>query len=289
MHTIIRIHLLMLLLVLPFIIAAETMTIARGSGDFDFHWRDDTTLRVFYHRPAKWGPSSPILFVMHGVKRNADDYRDDWVEHADDRGLLILAPQFNDDDFPGSAAYNLGNMIADDGRLRPEEQWSFSAIEPIFAAVRASTGARTRGYCMYGHSAGAQFVHRFALFKPKAQLQLALAANAGWYTLPSSEHVWPYGLGGVELESERYAEAFSQPLIIMLGEDDTDPEHKYLRRTEEALQQGPHRFARGRFFVETAAQAARDAGKRLKWKLVIVPDVGHSNSGMAAYAIRLLR
>ena len=36
------------------------------------------------------------------------------------------------------------------------------------------------------------------------------------------------------------------PLTILLGEDDNDPNSKYLRRTPEALAQGAHRLARGR-------------------------------------------
>ena len=33
--------------------------------------------------PAGAMPETPVLFVMHGVNRNADKYRDDWQVHAE--------------------------------------------------------------------------------------------------------------------------------------------------------------------------------------------------------------
>jgi len=49
-------------------------------------------------------------------------------------------------------------------------------------------------FSMFGHSAGAQFVHRYITFMPQGHLRAAVAANSGWYTLPDQTLKLPYGL-----------------------------------------------------------------------------------------------
>ena len=44
--------------------------------------------------------------------------------------------------------------------------------------------------------------------------------------------------------------ASQAPLAVVLGEQDNDPFHKHLNRSERAMIQGPHRLARGRHFFE---------------------------------------
>jgi hypothetical protein len=39
-------------------------------------------------------------------------------------------------EFPGSRSYNLGNVSDRNGLRYPEAQWSYTAIEDIFDAVR---------------------------------------------------------------------------------------------------------------------------------------------------------
>ena len=45
-----------------------------------------------------------------------------------------------------------------------------------FVTVKAATGNRSERYHLYGHSAGAQFVHRFLYFMPDARVAKAVAA-----------------------------------------------------------------------------------------------------------------
>merc|ERR1712083_910719 len=100
---------------------------------------------------------------------------------------------------------------------------------------------------------GAQFVHRFLYWCPFSPVEAAIAANAGWYTMPNMDEAWPYGLqktplaDSIDMNLLRYS--FACPLIILLGSQDTNPESKDLRHTPEAEKQGPHRLARGQAFV----------------------------------------
>ena len=53
-----------------------------------------------------------------------------------------------------------------------------AAIEPLFDHARARFGMEADAYSIYGHSAGAQFVHRFLFHVPDARVARAVAANA---------------------------------------------------------------------------------------------------------------
>jgi hypothetical protein len=59
-------------------------------------------LQVFTYRPANWS-GQRLLFVMHGVLRNADEYRDHAVGMADRFDALVVAPKFDSERFPRTA------------------------------------------------------------------------------------------------------------------------------------------------------------------------------------------
>lgn len=237
-------------------------------------------LRVFYAEPAGEDlHDAPVVIVMHGVNRNADDYRDNWIGLAEHYGLRVYAPEFTRRAFPGAAAYNLG-------RIGQEGVSSYAAIEPLFAAITQRGAAD--GYILFGHSAGAQFVHRALLFEDMPHLLKAYSANAGWYTLPDQGSDWPYGLAGVPVSEDQIAAWLGRPMTLLLGDADTDPDDPNLRRTPEALAQGPHRFARGLFFFQSARAEAERLNAPLGWRVVTVEGVAHDNAGMAQAAAYLI-
>src|SRR4051812_545594 len=72
-------------------------TIAVGAGKFEFAphaRRPQHRLTVWTYRPDAFGPDSPIVFVMHGVKRNGQGYRDNWAPHSRKAGFLLVVPEF---------------------------------------------------------------------------------------------------------------------------------------------------------------------------------------------------
>jgi hypothetical protein len=231
---------------------------------------------------------TPVVFVMHGVNRDADRYRDEWADLARRHGFIVIAPQFGVRDFPGSLGYNTGYFVEADGSPRPRHRWSFAAIEPLFDDVRARFGTGSLRYTIYGHSAGAQFVHRYVLFVPEARIERVIAANAGWYTMPDEAVAFPYGLGGTPVGPDALQAVLGKSLTIMLGTADTDRADPDLRRTPEADAQGPHRFARGHAFFERGQSAATAAAVPFGWTIVEVPGIAHSNAGMAAAAAALI-
>jgi poly(3-hydroxybutyrate) depolymerase len=242
-------------------------------------------LRVHATRPPGLAADRPVVIVMHGVQRNARDYRDQWHELALRHDFLLLVPEFSAADFPGSEGYNFGYQRDREGQPRPRDRWAYAALEPLFDDARRRFGVTTPRYALYGHSAGAQFVHRYLFFTPDARIARAVPANAGWYMMPDYATGYPYGLGGSAVTPEDLRRALALPVTVLLGERDTDPEHPSLRRTPEALRQGANRLERGqRFFATAQAQADRQ-GAPFAWRQVLVPGADHDNRLMAPAAI----
>ncbi len=259
-----------------------------GAGRF---WYQDpaaatgTGLWVWYHRPAALAPTTPVVFVMHGNSRNASDYRDNWIDLSEKYGFLVVAPEFDRHDFP-AAAYHRGNAYYNNGGqvvALDRRRWTYPIIDRVFAAVRGITGNRTESFSLFGHSAGGQFVHRYMTFTGGPKVNVAVAANAGWYTMPVKDENFPYGLGGTAIADRDLKKLFGARMIVLLGERDVLLTRN-VRQTPEANRQGRDRLARGKFYFAAAKRAADRVGGRFNWRLETVPGVGHDNRGMAISA-----
>ena len=289
------------------------MTLKVGTGKF--RWDDSTgrsdpdkPLDVYYYRPEKVTEDTPVWFIMHGTGRNADDYRDYFVDAAKEQGALIIAPEFSKSDWKGSTGYNLGNISASNSDLTPvsERDWSFSKIEPLFDYVvdKVEPTIAADGYYMFGHSAGAQFTHRFLAWEPDARVKLAVSANAGWYTVPQGDdqgykYDWPYSTSQApdyNASTSTYDpfpinnlnNFLSSDLVVLLGEEDTKRTDN-LRQTKEADDQGRNRFERGQYFYAEGQDEARTRNVDFNWELQTVPGIGHEGSKMAIPAAELFR
>ncbi len=225
---------------------------------------------------------------MHGVKRDADTYRDTWATAAERFGFLLLCPEFSTADYPRKA-YQLGNLMDGERRPLPEEEWTFGVIERLFDEVKEATGNTGERYHIYGHSAGGQFVHRLALFSPEARFDQAVTANTGWYTMPTFRgKKFPYGLRRSGSTPERLEWSFGRRLVVLLGDQDTDAEDPFLRKSAAARKQGRNRFERGHAFYATAQNEAARLGVRLNWSLRTAPGAAHVDGQMMPAAARIL-
>ncbi len=251
-------------------------------------------IEVYTYIPESYSTESKVLFVIHGSSRNPIEYREAWLGIANQYNVLLLCPNFSAvDGFPDSHHFNMGNMFEmdeDDIIIAEtvEDDWSFSLIDPIFEYMKSQMGNNSIGYYIYGHSAGSQFVHRMLFFKPEAKVIKAVCANAGWYTMPDLDILFPYGMKGTGANKEILSAIFSKDMTVLLGDQDTDTESSSLRQTPEAMEQGIHRLERGNTFFALAEERAEDWKVDFHWKLQIVEGIGHSNSLMAPYAGEVL-
>ena len=261
-----------------------------GFGKLRFQARDRKRLSAYVYRASNFNPSNgPIWFIMHGAKRNADHYLTVAAPVAERYQALVIAIEFSRHDFPSGNDYTLGVTIngrADEqsykeGRWHNPNAYLYAEVERVFEAVRRSLGGQQLGYYLFGHSAGAQFTHRLITFMPHARVLGAVAANAGWYTLPvwgkGSQFAMPYGLRGSPLENTKLQSLLAAPLTLLLGSLDTttpstDP---LVRGTPQAMKQGDTRLARGLHYFKMGEANAQAMHTTFAWRLAIAPGAGH--------------
>lgn len=259
-----------------------------GAGQFDYDdIRSGHRIPVFYYCPPKISRSTQVLLVMHGVLRNANKYRDVWIHLVQQHDVILVAPEFSEEHFPGCQGYNLGN-ICEGNAASLTENSAIAILERLFDHIRQTMNLTTEEYLLYGHSAGAQFVHRAMLFLDSPRVRIAVAANAGWYTLPTFETQFPYGLGNSPCSTEQLRLGLEKRLVLLLGEQDTERADKHLRMTQRALQQGEHRYERGQTAFRIARETATAMKTRFGWGLESVPKIGHSNLSIAPIAAAIL-
>ena len=253
-------------------------------------------MRLWYARPQRITPDTPVVLVMHGGARDADNYRDSWGSYAERYNVLVVAPEVSQADFPTGWGYQTGNWVSPDssstdaskGRRNPPEESSFAAVDRAFDQLRERFGLNATDYDIWGHGSGAQFVTRMIMLYPQARVRTAVAANAGNYTFPDWTLPLRYGLQNTGIEPEDLKAAYAHHLVIMLGTADNDPSHRLLSRLEIARAQGPHRLAKGRNFYALNQEWAEKLDTPYNWELRTVYGIGHSGRQMAESGARYL-
>ena len=91
-----------------------------AAGDYSFKAWSGPELSVFYSVPDGSGPQTPILIVIPGARRNADEYRDQWHDLAHANGFIVLTLAAKLEDFPTEYDYNAGGVLDAKGQQRPE-------------------------------------------------------------------------------------------------------------------------------------------------------------------------
>jgi poly(3-hydroxybutyrate) depolymerase len=243
----------------------------------------DTRNPVWLHayRPAGHTPDRPVVFAMHGMARNGAEYRDHWVDIADRHRVLILAPAFPHETHPGEGAYNDGGVVDAAGGITPSRRWAYQVPARMLALLQRAGVTKRRQAFLFGHSAGAEFAQRLALLTDRSPFCAVVAANAGWYTLPSLLRPFPEGLGGLGLTEADLEARLTWPLTILAGEADTDTAGPSVPTLPAALAQGPHRFARARHVMDFARAEAVRRGTACHWRLETAPGIAHDGHAMA--------
>ncbi|HUQ43843.1 MAG TPA: hypothetical protein VM451_05440 [Candidatus Limnocylindria bacterium] len=267
-----------------------------------------------------------LVVVIQGDRRRAADYLDAAVAAAaagssDD--ALIVAPHLRvaadlaPSEQAGSALY-WSTAGWKEGALsrvrpwgRPSRLSSFAVLDALISAVvESGRWRRLNGIRIVGHSAGGQFVQRYAAGSAiKDRLSVAglrvryVVANPSSYLYLSAERLDPItgefrALGLDDLAAcpgaddykyglrrlNEYMAASTRAAIrgryrersmtYVVGALDTDPRDTRFDTTCAAQLQGETRFARGVTF-QASLEHLFGPGVRDRHRLVVVPEVGH--------------
>lgn len=266
--------------------------IHEGSGKFLMEGGFDKskTILIHYYKPINFNVDSKIIFIVPGAGRNGKEYCDAWGTASEEYNLLVLSIEYSEEHYPGFWSYNLGGMIYDVDIQNEtfnvnenSDQWIFGDFDRIFESVKTELHLTSVNYDMFGHSAGAQILHRLSIFKPDNMADRIIASNAGWYTIPDFSEDFPIGLKNKEELIQKLD--FSNNLVLFLGEEDNTNETRgHLRRSPEVDKQGTHRLERGEYFFNKSDSIATQSNLEFNWKLEIIPNVGHDYEKISKHA-----
>ena len=262
-----------------------------ATEDYKFENWFGPSLPIYVAKPNKINKSTRLVVVMHGRKRNAEEYRDQWLQASQELNLFVIVPEFSEEQFPEVWGFNYGNIKTKNLDLIRKDLHAFSAIEPLAVDALKRFKLKSDHWGIYGHGAGAHFVHRYVLHHPQATHTLAIAANLGWY-LSMTDQEWPFGLTNSNIDNAKLKQAFGKYFLLMLGRADTStkPNTPYVAEHWDIISmQGEHRLARGRNFFKSAVAKSKEVNQFFKWGMVEVPTTkGHSNTEqMVPYAAEM--
>jgi len=172
--------------------------------------------------------------------------------------------------------------------LNPEREWTFSVIEPLFDYVTSQLGNTNNAYQIFGHSAGAQFAHRFLMFKPNNRAQQTVISAAGWYTFPDLTVTFPYGFKNSILQNNTREILFKKNVIVQIGEIDNNPNASGLRHNNIVDMQGLNRLERAANFYNFCQQSAQNLNVDFNWNFSLRSNADHDFSSAAQDAAIIL-
>jgi pimeloyl-ACP methyl ester carboxylesterase len=203
-----------------------------------------------------------------------------WTTFAEEHGLIVVAPVFG---------HAFGSWIGEPGiplggyrGLEGKEIGADEFVERIVDAYASRAGGER--FYLYGHSAGGQFAGRYAVRHPDRLKALVLSAP-GRYAFPDPNAPWPYGqrettvrtgptsaLRVIHPDPDSWRKAAALPITVVVGTADTEPQPP--RRDHP----GTTRMDYARHWVDAMARIAPEGRSRIR--LIAVPGVGHSSSGL---------
>ena len=236
------------------------------------HTIADPALFVYVPSNAELHQPVQVVVAMHGMGGNGKEFCQSLIAAAERNGWIVVAPTFRYQDYMNPAL-----VLQDDLSFLPR-------LRATLDDLPRRTGVATRDrVLLYGHSRGAQAVHRFATYYPERTLGV-VAMSAGSYTLPlatttvggtggrAQQLPLPYGVADLRARLGRDfdAEAFKQVRFqVEVGEQDANPTETP-RAWDPYL--GRSRIDRARAYTK----ALQDLG--VPATLTVYPEAGHGIS-----------
>lgn len=277
------------LLICFFLLLQVEALIAQNLGSFDFLLENKANIKVFYSLPKDINSDTRLIVTMHDENRNAKESRDQWIKKANELNLLIISPEFLEEEFSGVFGFDYGNIF--DQSLLKTNHSIYENLNRLVNTAFLKFNLQSTNWGIYGYGAGANFVHRMVLHNPEINYRLAIAANSDRYlTLTSAE--WPFGLKNSSISEKNLRQSLSKYLLVMLDGNYTSTKPKTTNESahlDKLTYQDLHRLDRGRNFFKSSIKKAKELEVFLKWGMVEIPtqdDLSKSQQ-MVPYAAEL--
>ena len=250
-----------------------------------FAYWNKPDIEIYYISPNVIDENTKVIFVIHGNTRNAEDYLSEWRPYIAKKNVIVVAPKFTKESFKYFA---LLEMAQSSGKVnRDESEYINNSISLIFNFIKSKFSLNTQTYSMFGHSAGAQFTHRYMLLSDDKRISSAVIANAGWYTFISTAE-FPYGIKNapIKISSDHIRWYTASKVNLLIGSDDVG--FKSLNTSKGAQIQGNNRFERANNYFNTLIKEAEKNNYVLRWNFKVLDDVDHDYKKITPIAADIL-
>jgi pimeloyl-ACP methyl ester carboxylesterase len=248
------------------------------------YW-DKPDVEIFYITPKKIDKDTKLLFVIHGNSRNAKDYISAWIPHIKNKNIILVAPQFDKSSF---RYFALLESATSSGNINNNpDDYINKSISSFFNFFQSKFSLSTSKYMMFGHSAGAQFTHRYMLLSNDKRISMAVIANAGWYTFLNGNS-FPYGIKNspIDISSDHIKWFMSNKTSLLIGNNDINL--KSVNSSKGAQRQGITRVDRANSYFESLVNISDDNNIPFRWSYKVVDEADHDYLKMTPVAAKIL-
>ena len=250
-----------------------------------FAYWNKPDVEIFYITPEKINKDTKVIFVIHGNSRNAEDYLSAWIPHVINKNVIVAAPQFRKIDF---RYFFLLEMAESSGKVNSNKnEYINNSISLFFNYLKSKFSLSTETYRMFGHSAGAQFTHRYMLLSMDNRISNTVIANAGWYTFITDDE-FPYGIKNspINISNEQIKWFMSKKANLLIGSDDIG--FRSVNSSKGANLQGSTRVDRAANYFDSLIMSAENRGYALRWNYRVLDRVDHDYKKVTPYAAQIL-
>jgi hypothetical protein len=242
-------------------------------------------IELFYITPKKIDKDTELLFVMHGNDRNAKDYISAWIPHIKNKNIIVVAPRFDKRNY---RYFFLLESANSSGVINNNSNdYINSSISSFYNFFKSKFSLNTNKYMMFGHSAGAQFTHRYMLLSNDKRISNAVVANAGWYTFLNGAD-FPYGINNspIDITPSDIRWFMSNRSTLLIGGNDISLND--VNSSRGAINQGRTRLDRANNYFNVMIDIADKENIPLRWTYKVVDRVGHDYKKMTFQAAKIL-
>lgn len=248
---------------------------------------NNSDVELFYTLPEEINNQTQVLFIVHGGARDSEKYLDIWKKFTEHKNIILVVPEFKRVDYED---YEYLNISDDYGVLNKNlNEHLHNSLSIFFSFFKSKYNLEIDTYKLYGHSGGAQFVHRLLLFSDYDNVSSAVIAGAGSYTFLNNEN-YPYGLKeSNHLSDKKIKRYLSQRVTFLIGNQDIKKfESSKKNNIQGKAMQGNNRFEVGINYFNNLITVSERQKIPLRWKFQIAKGVAHDNEKMSLLASEIL-